>query len=117
MLLYAASMTRRRSSKEKAPQVSSLPAYLLEKPHSDHSIPPPSLTRKQSLPFSELIWENFERLCKALVETDSDVKFCNLYGRQGHRQHGIDLIAFAKDLNDNQPRVYQCKRVEQYTVA
>ena len=69
------------------------------------------------LPFGQLIWENFERLCKALVETEDEIRACHLYGRQGHQQHGIDLIAFAKDLKDAKPRVYQCKRVEEFTAA
>ena len=94
-----------------------MPTYLSEKP--DHIIPisPPTRTRTQSLPFSKLSWENFERLCKALVETESDVRSCKLYGSQGHSQHGIDLIALAKNLQDKQPRVYQCKRVEKYSAA
>ena len=94
-----------------------LPSYLSDKPDHTILVSPPMHTRAQSLPFSKLLWENFERLCKALVETDSDVKSCKLYGGSGHRQHGIDLIAFAKDLKDKRPRVYQCKRVEQYRAA
>ena len=110
-------MSKRTSSGRNASQTSDLPAYLSEKP--DHIIPvsPPMRTRAQSLPFSELHWEYFERLCKAIVETDADVKDCKFYGGLGHRQHGIDLIAFAKNLQDKQPRVYQCKRVKQYTAA
>lgn len=110
-------MPKHKPSKKTLPQTSLLPAYLSEKPHHIISIAPPSSTRAQSLPFSDLSWENFERLCKTLVETDSEIKACNLYGRQGHCQNGIDLIAFPNDLTDNKPRVYQCKRVEKYTAA
>ncbi len=110
-------MPKQKPSKKTRSQTSLLPAYLSEKPHHIIRIAPPSRTRAQSLPFSDLTWENFERLCKTLVETDSEIKACNLYGRQGHCQNGIDLIAFPKDLTDNKPRVYQCKRVEKYMAA
>jgi len=109
----------RKSKPGKIPVSESLqlPVYLSQKPHHIHPIAPPSRTRKQLLPFSDLPWENFERLCKSIVETDAEIKMCTLYGRQGHSQKGIDLIALPKDLTDNKPRVYQCKRVEKYTAA
>lgn len=107
----------KRTPSRKPPSQTPLPAYLSKKPDKNRPVPPPTRTRAQSLPFSDLIWENFERLCKALVETDSEIKACNLYGRLGHCQNGIDLIAIPKDLTDNKPRVYQCKRVEKYTAA
>lgn len=95
----------------------SIPPYLLQKSDTKETVSPPTESRKQVLPYSELTWENFERLCKSLVEIDSELQACKQYGGQGHRQHGIDLIAFPKDLGDKRPRVYQCKRVEQYTAA
>ena len=98
-------------------QTSPLPTYLSDKPNNSFPIAPPSQTRAQSLSFSDVTWENFERLCKALVETDLEIKACNLYGRLGHCQNGIDLIAFPKDLMDKKPQVYQCKRVEEYTAV
>lgn len=110
-------MPKRTPSRRATSQVSSLPTYLSKPTDNIHPVPPPTYTRAQSLPFSELTWENFERLCKTLVENESDVKSCKLYGSQGHAQHGIDLIAIPKNSDDKQPRVYQCKRVKQYTAA
>jgi energy-coupling factor transporter ATP-binding protein EcfA2 len=54
---------------------------------------PPVATRIQSLPFGELTWENFERLCRRLVALDGDVEHCARYGRQGDAQAGIDIYA------------------------
>lgn len=96
---------------------SSIPSYLLQKSDTKETVSPPTESRRQVLPYSELSWENFERLCKSIVELDSEIQACKQYGGQGHRQHGIDFIAFPSDLQDKKPRVYQCKRVEQYTPA
>ena len=54
---------------------------------------PPVATRLQCLPFGELTWENFERLCHRLVSQEGDVEHCALYGRQGDAQAGIDVYA------------------------
>lgn len=52
---------------------------------------PPVTTRTQCLPFGELTWENFERLCLRLVGLEGDVVHCARYGRQGEAQAGIDV--------------------------
>ena len=45
--------------------------------------PAPSVvTRAQVLPFGELTWENFERLCRRLVSFEGDVEHRARYGRQ-----------------------------------
>jgi tetratricopeptide (TPR) repeat protein len=91
-----------------------LPAYLLKRPTPPITIPPPVLTRPQLLPFGKLTWENFEHLCKSLIEIDHEVRTCHLYGRLGQKQRGIDLIAYPKTFQAGRPRVYQCKRVETF---
>lgn len=88
-----------------------LPNYLLAPIDHQENIPPPVLTRVQDLPFDKLTWENFERLCKRLVERDQQIRDCRVYGKPGQRQKGIDLIAYPNDFKDKRPRVYQCKRV------
>ena len=45
-----------------------VPAWL-ETPASSE-IPPPVTTRKQRLPFGELSWEDFEKLCLCLVRLE-----------------------------------------------
>ena len=54
---------------------------------------PPVSTRAQCLPFGQLTWENFERLCHRLVSLEGDVEHCARYGRQGDAQAGIDIYA------------------------
>ena len=92
----------------------SLPEYLLKKPTPPTSIPAPVLTRPQRLPFEKLTWENFEHLCKSLIELDQEVTTCHFYGRPGQNQRGIDLIAYPIHFQAGRPRVYQCKRVETF---
>jgi hypothetical protein len=51
------------------------------------------MTRAQILPFGELTWENFERLCYRLAGRDERVEHVARYGRSGQAQKGIDLFA------------------------
>src|ERR1700730_9835091 len=54
---------------------------------------PPVITRIQVLPFGELTWENFERLCYRLAGRAERVEHVARYGRSGQAQQGIDLFA------------------------
>lgn len=75
---------------------------------------PPVETRPHSLPFGELTWENFERLCFRLASRDEKVAYCSRYGRAGQAQQGIDLfIRFTGDQYDT----WQVKRYEKITVS
>ena len=69
---------------------------------------PPVRSQKQELPFGELTWEDFEKLCLRLVRLNSEVEFCQQYGGQGDAQDGIDI--FARKYGDDKYSVYQCKR-------
>jgi hypothetical protein len=73
---------------------------------------PPVETRVQELPFGELQWENFERLCLRLVRLESNVEHCQLYGKRGQQQHGIDL--YARRRSPDGYSVYQCKREKKF---
>src|SRR6266436_3866364 len=53
---------------------------------------PPVTTRPQVLPFGELTWENFERLCFRLAGRAERVEYVARYGRSGQAQLGIDLF-------------------------
>jgi energy-coupling factor transporter ATP-binding protein EcfA2 len=68
-----------------------------------------TLTKLQFLPFHDLSWENFERLCLRLVELDAEVEYCQLYGAVGQNQEGIDFYARSRDGTYES---YQCKRLE-----
>jgi len=54
---------------------------------------PPTTTQLQELPFRELTWEDFERLCLRLAREEAEVEYCRQYGTKGQSQAGIDLYA------------------------
>ena len=76
---------------------------------------PPALTSAQELPFDQLEWKNFERLCLRVALEQSDVEDCRFYGVQGDNQEGIDL--YARGRKNAAYRVYQCKRVRDFGPA
>lgn len=80
------------------------------------SVPtPPVSTRVQLLPFSELDWKNFEKLCYRLVRLEANVEFSQLYGTQGSSQEGIDI--YARLSTSEKYRVYQCKNEQDFGPA
>ncbi|MBY5091434.1 hypothetical protein LJU39_11160 [Citrobacter freundii] len=60
-----------------------------------------------TLPFAELTWENFEKLCYRLAGKDADVESHSLYGRAGQAQQGIDIFARKRNGRYN---TWQAKR-------
>ncbi|MGA8576051.1 MAG: NACHT domain-containing protein [Candidatus Cybelea sp.] len=76
---------------------------------------PPVVTRAQELPFEQLSWENFERLCLRLAREEVTVSGCWQYGARGQSQDGIDL--YGSTLNASEYVVYQCRRTKQVTAA
>lgn len=75
-------------------------------------VPPPVETLIQELPFEQLEWINFEKLCLRLVEFDGIVEDCRLYGTRGQAQEGIDF--YARPKTGEKYSVYQCKRVKNF---
>jgi hypothetical protein len=73
---------------------------------------PPVTTRVQTLPFGELTWENFERLCYRLAGRSERIEFVARYGRSGQTQQGIDVFA---RLARGQYEVWQAKRYASVT--
>lgn len=69
----------------------------------------------QVLPFGELSWEDFERLCLRLVVLEADVEHCQPYGTRGQWQGGIDI--YARRRLGEKYAVYQCKRVKEFGPA
>ncbi|HEX3522996.1 MAG TPA: hypothetical protein VHT52_13020 [Stellaceae bacterium] len=70
---------------------------------------PPVISKVQVLPFGELTWENFERLCYRLAGSADRVEYVARYGRSGQAQQGIDLFA---RLANGKYEVWQAKRYE-----
>ena len=75
---------------------------------------PPVATRPQVLPFGELTWENFERLCYRLAGQDERIEYVARYGRSGQAQQGIDLFV---RLASGKYEVWQAKRYEGITAG
>lgn len=73
----------------------------------------PVISLKQELPFSELEWENFERLCLRLAREYSNIEGCSrLYGVAGDTQEGIDI--YGKKSTAVKYTVHQCKREKNF---
>jgi energy-coupling factor transporter ATP-binding protein EcfA2 len=93
----------------------------LSPPYADLNAPPdrvpahpPVTTRPQVLPFGELTWENFERLCSRLAGQDERVEYAARYGRSGQAQQGIDLFV---RLASGKYEVWQVKRYGAITAS
>lgn len=91
----------------------STPSWLETPPRS--RVEPPIRTRLQELPFGELTWEDFERLCLRLARLEANVEHCQLYGVRGQEQEGIDL--YARHKFSEKYTVFQCKRVNDFGPA
>lgn len=89
----------------------SIPSWL-EEPPQQVVIAPPVQSKIQTLPFDQLTWENFERLCLRLVRAEAKVQHCQLYGERGDNQDGIDI--YARKQNGTKCSVYQCKREKDF---
>ena len=76
---------------------------------------PPATARLQELPYGELSWGDFERLCLRLARASSDIEGCRIYGTAGQSQGGIDF--YARKKLDEKYTVYQCKREDNFGPA
>jgi len=86
----------------------------LDQPPSGKFPKPAIETLEQVLPFGQLTWENFERLCYQLAKRTGQVEAAFRYGRQGQAQGGIDVYARKSNGKYN---AWQAKRYRKYTVA
>lgn len=62
-----------------------------------------------SLPYHQLSWEGFERLCYLLLLDQENVP--RYFGNHGQEQYGIDLLV----TQSNKTIVYQCKNLRKIT--
>src|SRR4051812_2840515 len=67
--------------------------YLSEPPDSAGKVMPLARSGPQLLDFLQLGWDNFERLCKRLLEANAGIEHSALYGTRGQNQKGIDVYA------------------------
>lgn len=94
-----------------SPQCAENPLTWLDTPPTSQFSPPVE-TKKQLLPFGDLKWEDFERLCYRMARLEADIEHCQLYGIRGQKQEGIDI--YAKRRQDSKYTVYQCKREDNF---
>ena len=99
------------------------PSWLCLPPTAE-DLPPPIQTKDQLLPIELLAWEDFERLCLRLLETDVETVHVSeveqdetktmpsvgLYGQHGQAQFGIDVYARDRLVlgKPHPPRRYVC---------
>ena len=86
----------------------SIPTWL-SKPPTGPMVVPPTETRSQTLPFSDLSWEDFECLLLRLARRQGDIAHCSLYGTRGQAQEGLDIVAI--DGSSGETICFQCKNV------
>ena len=75
---------------------------------------PPVVPRAATLPFLQLSWENFERLCYRLAQKAGQVEKVWAYGTQGHEQLGIDVLV---RMSDGSFETWQSKRHQTFGPA
>lgn len=68
------------------------------------------------LPIKEMSWENFEKLClKIINEVEKfPIVECDILGRKGQKQYGIDIYA---RLGIDSYNSYQCKRYQKISTS
>lgn len=79
----------------------------LKRPPSGPPPDPPVETAGQELPFENLTWENFEKLCHRLAVMEGEPEDVQRYGVQGDEQAGIDIF---RRTSRSAYAVYQCKK-------
>jgi hypothetical protein len=97
---------KKKKATGRAPTRIENPSWLAEGP-TGAAPHPPVRSRTDILPFTHLMWEDFERLCVRLARRGADVEAAWAYGKSGHAQHGIDVLVRAPNGTFH---VWQSKR-------
>lgn len=67
----------------------------------------PGIRAGQLPPFHELDEYIFQDLCRDLFDAETEIATCEIYGKRGQSQYGIDILAHR--INSNELEVGQCK--------
>jgi hypothetical protein len=97
---------KKKIAPKRTPRPVENPGWLREEPKGK-APKPPVRTQASLLPFTELKWEDFERLCLRLSERGANVEAAWSYGKSGHAQLGIDVLVRTPDGTF---QVWQSKR-------
>jgi hypothetical protein len=74
-------MSRKKNRKPAGDEAVSLPPIAIHAPPDRVVSIPPVETRHQQLPFGELTWENFERLCYRVAAKSEPAEHYSRYGK------------------------------------
>lgn len=68
------------------------------------------------LPLEKMSWEDFEKLCLRMVEfvEGFDIGDCEIFGRQGQKQDGIDIYGLREN---GRYYTFQCKKYESISAS
>jgi len=72
----------------------------------------PGIRSGELPPFHRIGAYRFDELCRDLLGTEPDIAVCDIYGKPGQTQHGIDLLAHRS--NGDGIEVGQCKCYEDF---
>ena len=87
---------KKKIAPKRTPRPTQNPGWLRAEPDGK-APPPPVWAQAALLPFIELKWEDFERLCLRLSERGANVEAAWAYGKSGHAQFGIDILVRKPD--------------------
>ncbi|MCI0429911.1 MAG: NACHT domain-containing protein [Rhodospirillales bacterium] len=104
-------MGKRARQQAATPAPEEDPDWLKRDPEGERPAPPVQ-TRATRLPFTELEWKDFERLCCRLSERAGNVERVWSYGKSGQAQFGIDILV---RLGNGSYEVWQTKRYKSIT--
>jgi len=76
---------------------------------------PPGINPSESPPYYEMNAYMFQGLCRDLLDKETEITTCDIYGKRGQSQYGIDLLAH-RPLNEG-IEVGQCKCYKSFPPA
>lgn len=80
----------------------------LAEPPEEPQVDPPLVPEVNDLPFHQIPWPEFEKLCLRLAEREGGVEHAQRFGVPGNDQEGIDIFG---RTDDGEYTAYQCRRV------
>ena len=80
-------------------------------PNNNNLITPPLDYNYSALPYYQLDWEKFEKLCYNLLCEEYGAERCHMYGLRGQSQHGFDCYV---RLDDKSYMLFQVKKVDSF---
>lgn len=77
---------------------------------------PPIKKSLMELPLKDMLWEDFEELCLRMVEYEEgfDKSECEILGRKGQKQDGIDIYA---RKGSSKYSTFQCKKYKSISIS